>query len=238
MLLVMKFWDDGKQDSTRLRNVNYTWLRLKELTEYLKGNGITCESKLYDFSPKKIIDDSIHIPYTLGEYKKSEKTNKIIKENTEFNYIFMFDCDAFFEKTDYDKVLKILKVLEPNSIVTFDLAKLDNTSSINVINRNYVNIDDDEFSYAYSGDRDNGPLCCGHRGSLGGVYLCDISLIMENGGFNEDYIGWGGEDGDMMGRITNSGKEYNQIPIREFAPFHLSHFSDWGNEKYSKRFIN
>jgi hypothetical protein len=40
----------------------------------------------------------------------------------------------------------------------------------------------------------------------------------------------------MMGRIMYSNKEYKLIPIREFSPFHLSHFTDWGNEKYYKRF--
>jgi predicted glycosyltransferase involved in capsule biosynthesis len=59
---------------------------------------------------------------------------------------------------------------------------------------------------------------------------------MDNGGFDESYVGWGGEDGDMMGRIMYSNKEYKLIPTREFAPFHLSHFTDWGNEKYYKRF--
>jgi hypothetical protein len=128
--------------------------------------------------------------------------------------------------------------LESNHIVTFDLAKLDEISSVNIINRDCVDTSVDNFSYAYSGDKEKGPLCCGHGGGLGGVYLCDISLIMDNGGFDESYVGWGGEDGDMMGRIMYSNKEYKQMPIRDFAPFHLSHFADWGNKKYGKRFID
>jgi len=238
ILLVMKFWDDGQPNSTRIRNIKYTWIKLKELSEYLKESGITCESKLYDFSPEKIVEDSEHIPYELGEYKKAEKTNLVLKKNSEFNYVFMFDCDTFFLKTDYPKVLDILKNLESNHIVTFDLAKLDEISSVNIINRDCVDTSVDNFSYAYSGDKEKGPLCCGHGGGLGGVYLCDISLIMDNGGFDESYVGWGGEDGDMMGRIMYSNKEYKQIPIRDFAPFHLSHFADWGNKKYGKRFID
>jgi hypothetical protein len=238
ILLVMKFWDDGQPNSTRIRNVDYTWIKLKQLSKYLNENGIMCESKLYDFSPEKIIEDSIHIPYGLGEYKKSEKTNVILKENNEFNYVFMFDCDAFFLKSDNNKIFNILNNLESNRIVTFDLAKLDDVSSINVINRDEVDLNSDDFSYAYSGNKENGPLCCGHGGGLGGVYLCDISLIMDNGGFDESYVGWGGEDGDMMGRIMYSNKPYKQISTRDFAPFHLSHFTDWGSEKYNKRFIN
>ena len=59
ILLVMKFWDDGQPDSTRIRNVNYTWVKLKELSKFLKENGILCEPKLYDFSPEKIIEESM-----------------------------------------------------------------------------------------------------------------------------------------------------------------------------------
>ena len=230
----MKFWDDGQPKSTRIRNVEYTWVKLKELSKYLNENGVMCESKLYDFSPDKIMEESIHVSYILGEYKKSEKTNLILKQNSDFNYVFMFDCDAFFLKNDYDKLLNILKTLETKCIITFDLAKLDENASINVINRDDIDMANDEFSYAYSGDKKNGPLGLGHMGGLGGVYLCDISLIVESGGFDESYMCWGGEDGDMMSRIMYSNKPHKRIPISNFAPFHLSHFMDWGNTKYYK----
>ena len=36
--------------------------------------------------------------------------------------------------------------------------------------------------------------------------------------------------------LTEAKEEYKLTPIREFSPFHLSHFTDWGNEKYYKRF--
>jgi hypothetical protein len=37
--LNMKFWDDGQPDSTRIRNVNYSWNELKKFTQFLKNNG-------------------------------------------------------------------------------------------------------------------------------------------------------------------------------------------------------
>lgn len=48
----------------------------------------------------------------------------------------------------------------------------------------------------------------------------------------------GGEDGDMMGRIWKNGFSNKIKPIRNFAPFHLPHYSDWGNINYNKRFLD
>lgn len=232
----MKFWDDGCENSTRLRNVSFTWKQLKNLSVFLNQTGLDCTSKLYDFSPNKIIEDSNHIPYELGEYKKSEKTNRILNENDEFDFVFMFDCDAFFSIDDYEKVSNVLKDLKFGDMITFDLAKLEDRDVDFIIKNGYVDKENTDWSYAYSGEKKYGPLAHGHRGSLGGVYLCDIKLIMSNGGFDESYVGWGGEDGKMVDKICSSGMLYSHISIKDFSPFHLPHFYDWGNEKYSKRF--
>jgi hypothetical protein len=233
----MKFWDDGKENSTRIKNVNYCWPELKFLTSYLRNNSIDCDCKLYDFSPEQILEESIHISYPAGEYKKAEKTNLILKNNPGYDYIFMFDIDTFFIKEDYEKLLNILKNVDDNEIYTFDLAKLDDDNLDLLYNNGVFDLESVHWNYAYSGDKKNGPLGGGHMGGLGGVYMCDVNLILYNGGFNEKYVGWGGEDGDMLDRIMTSGKPYKIKPTSTFAPFHLPHFSDWGNEKYSKRFL-
>ncbi len=36
--LNMKFWDDGQPDSTRIRNVKFSWDELKKFTTYLNNN--------------------------------------------------------------------------------------------------------------------------------------------------------------------------------------------------------
>ena len=109
--LNMKFWDDGQPDSTRIRNVNYSWDQLKKLTKFLKDNGLIADCFLYDFSPSKIIDESIHIPYSLGEYKKAEKTNIILKERTNYDFFMMVDCDAFFNEDDYSNFLTLFVLI-------------------------------------------------------------------------------------------------------------------------------
>lgn len=231
----MKFWTDGQENSTRVRNVSYTWEKLKILKNFLLEKNIDCVAHLYDFSPEKILEESIHIPFELGSYMKSSKTNKIIESNLDCDFMFMFDCDAFFLEDDFNYLCELIKNLESGDFVTFDLAKLEEDDTVSVIKNDFVD-KNFNWSYAYSGNKNNGPLCCGHRGGLGGVYICDLNLLRDLGGFNEKYVGWGGEDGDMIDRITSSNKKYRQIPINKIVPFHLSHFYDWSSEKYSKRF--
>ena len=230
----MKFWDDGHPDSTRIRNVQFTYKKLKKLSTFLSESGIVVNTTLYDFSPEQIISESNHISYPLGVYKKAEKTNLILKEQSNYDFFMMIDCDAFFDDKDFQKLFNIIDNLEKGDVITFDLAKLDNNVNDYIINEDFL-ISNANWSYAYSGNRENGPLN-GYSGGLGGVYICDLELLKSLGGFNENYIGWGGEDGDMLDRIYTSGIPFKMKPTKDFAPFHLPHFSDWGNKDYSKRF--
>jgi hypothetical protein len=127
--LNMKFWDDGQNNSTRIRNVNFCWGELKILANYLYSNGVDCSVELFDFSPNKIIEDATHIPYPLGEYKKGEKTNIILKKKSQHDFFMMIDCDAFFDRDDYPFLLDLIRNLSIGDVLTFDLAKLrDNVS--------------------------------------------------------------------------------------------------------------
>ena len=230
--LIMKFWHDGQENSSRVINVNYTWEKLKQLTSYLKENGVDCDCELFDFSPDKIIQESTHIPFGLGEYRLAEKQNIILKRKQESDYFFAFDCDAFFHENDYTLILNIIRELQPNWAYSFDMAKLDGVSTEKVLSENY-NREELEFSYAFTGDKVHGPFGVGHRGGLGGVYLVDTKMLTQNGGFDENYIGWGGEDNDALGKITQTGFVN---PIKSFAPYHLQHFTDWGSKAYTVRF--
>lgn len=226
----MKFWDDGQPNSTRIRNVRFSWDKLKALSDYLRFKEINTNCFLYDFSPRQIIKDSIHIPYPIGVYKKSEKTNIILNKSLNYDFFMMIDCDAFFDESDYDKLVDLIKKLNLGDIVTFDLAKLNNAVDDYLIDGTFQK-DRADWSFAYSGDKSLGPLHH-HTGGLGGVYIVDTKLLFECGGFNEKYETWGGEDGDMIGKIMYSQKKHRILPNREFFPFHLPHFSDWGNQNY------
>jgi predicted glycosyltransferase involved in capsule biosynthesis len=229
-LFSMIFWHDGRDNSTRLSNVNYCWPQMKKLISFLNENQINCDAKLYDFSEEKVIEDSISVPYPLSVYKRAEKMNLVIKDNLNYDFIVMFDCDMFFSSQDYDKVLDVFKSVEYRTLTTFDAAKLHTVD--------YDSLDDNfdpyklDWSYAYSGSKDLGPLAHGMIGGLGGIYICDINLIKESGFFNEKFVTWGGEDGDMLDKIYYLSAEKKINPTRHFSPFHLPHFSDWSNPNY------
>lgn len=230
----MKFWHDGLDNSTRLRNVIFCWEKLKDLNQYLLNNNIPNAINLYDFSEQKIVSDAIHIPYPVGTYKKAEKTNIILKQQAGCDFFMMLDSDAFFDYEDYTNLYEIIRLLSEGDVITFDLAKLNENTSDYIIN-NRFDKNKADWSYAYSGDKKNGPLN-GYIGGLGGVYICDTNLLLSLNGFNEKYTGWGGEDGDMLSRIMYSSIPHSIKPVRHFAPYHLPHFSDWGNSLYSQRF--
>lgn len=230
--LNMKFWDDGKDDSTRIRNVKFSWDELKKLSLFLSSKGVLSKPTLYDFSEKRIIDDSTHIPYPLGIYKKAEKTNTILNQRLGYDFFMMIDCDAFFHEEDYEKLLEVILNLNKGDVITFDLGKLHNNVSDYLVGNKFIK-ENSNWDFAYSGDKSNGPLN-GRIGGLGGVYICDTDLLNNLGGFDTKFETWGGEDGDMMDRIMSSNIKHNIIPIRNFFPFHLPHFIDWGNKNYNK----
>lgn len=230
----MKFWHDGQNDSTRLRNVKFCWPRLKELAQLVRTRtSIQVQESLFDFSVEKQIEDSIHIPYPLGAYKVSEKTNLMLNRQKQYSMFMMIDADAFFDTTDYDKFLTLIVKLNTTDIITFDLAKLESTE--HCIKDNVFNRDLADWTYAYAGNKDAGPLN-GRLGGLGGVYILNPTDAISIGGFDEQYIGWGGEDGEMLDRLMKNRDFSDLKPQRHFAPFHLPHLSDFENPLYANRF--
>lgn len=231
LCIVMRFWDDCYPNSTRIRNVKFCWEQAKKVKNFLRENGVDVNATLYDFSETKVIDDAEHIPYPPQVYKLAEKTNIIINKNKDCSFLLFMDSDAFFDETDYNELLNEVKDLKAGDILTFDLAHLSSNIDEYIIDGKFYK-DKSDYSYAYSGDKKFGPLAHGHRGSLGGVFLCDTNLLRSLNGFNEKYIGWGGEDGEMMSRINTSGIPHCVKSMKKFAPFHLPHFVDRSNPKY------
>lgn len=226
----MPFWDDGKT-LDRQRNVSFCWEETKKLNRFLNKNDLKSDCRLYDFSQEKYHSEAVHIPFESYVFEKSKKINIILDDNSDCEYVFFIDCDVFFHDIDFEKILMIFKNISNNVIHTFDLAKLNEDDSNSFINNPQINIFDFRWNFAYSGDKTKGPLY--HSvGGLGGTFIVQRNLLTTYGRFNEEIKTWGGEDGDSLSRIINSLKDIDLTPVRDFYPFHLFHFTDWGNKKY------
>ena len=236
----MKYWWDGKDNSTRLRNVNFCWAQLKILREFLHKNDVTVDCKMYDFSPTKNIKDAIHIPYPLGIYNRSEKINKILKllSTDKYEYIVLLDADLFLDPHDYMTFKSVLTSINKESVAVFDLAKLNDIDTVNIVNGTITDFKSLDFSYAWSGSKAKGPLH-NRLSGFGGMYIAPIDLLLQAGGYDEKFTGWGGEDGELLDRLVHGPrpvlKRGNIHPVRNMAPYHLSHLRDYENKHYAKR---
>lgn len=235
----MPFWTDGTSSCTRTRNMKFLVPQMEKLCSFLQSNGIDCSSQVYDFSPTKIIENSIHIPYPPKVFEKSKKNNKIIKDldKENFDFIIFIDSDLFIDSQDYDSFLEVIKNLKTNELALFDAAKLSESDTKKIIENSITDFKSLKYNYAYSGSKNKGPLK-GSTGGLGGLYVTSVKLLLSVGGYDEKFKGWGGEDNDLLNRLLNQKTlSFKQLkPIRSFAPYHLSHFIDRNSNLYSTRF--
>lgn len=228
----MPFWTDGRDDSTREKNVFFTWNKLKNLSKFLNDNGVENNVVLYDYSPNKIHEEAIHIPYELNQFQKSKKINQIIKDN-DSHYIFFFDCDVFFDEQDYQGVLQLIKNANENQIYTFDLAKLEKEDSEYVRNGGKIEKDNIDWRFAFSGPKERGPLYQ-LSGGLGGSFFITRNLLLQVNGFDEEFKTWGGEDGEALNKIFVNKLQFEFKAVREVFPFHLYHETLWHDSNYYK----
>lgn len=227
----MLFWTDGLINSDRDQNVHFTWDKLKKLSNFFTENNIPNDVILYDYSPNRIHQEAIHIPYELNEFKKSKKINQIIKDNSSCDYFFFFDCDVFFDESDHGELLKLIKSSNENQIYTFDLAKLDKSNSKLVLNGANIDKKNMDWNFAYSGKKEKGPLYQ-LNGGLGGSFFITRKLLIDGGGFDESIDTWGGEDGHALNSIFVKKLIFNFMAVRHIYPFHLYHETLWSNPKY------
>jgi len=231
VLLFQAFWTDGTVPCTRTRNLLYSSGKIISLVEYLKKNDIDAHFKIYDFSPLRVINEAIHIPYPKGVYKRSQKLNHIINENKHYDFLFSFDSDAFFDPRDFSKIRDKINNLKDNSISLFEMASLDDQTTQRIIAGEDVDpFDDYRFSTFTLQGKDGVPLQ-GAFGGLGGVFICSTKLLVEQGGFNENFIQWGDEDVEVLYRIRDN-TDADIVRNHDMFPFHLFHFRDMYNEDY------
>lgn len=220
----MTFWTDGKENSTRVRNVKLTWTYLKDMVNYLQEKNIPCSANMFDYSPEKIIKDAIHIPYPLGVYKRAEKLNNIIDQYADDEYISLIDCDVFIHKTQWNNLLELISNIQPNTAYFFNWAKISHTI-------NFSSLDDISFDNEY-----NLAFIRGCVGGFGAFSITPVGPIKEVGKYDTKFTTWGGEDGNLMDRYTRCNKYlYKSIAEDFILPIHLPHEEDIGNILYFNR---
>lgn len=221
--LNMVFWTDGKENSTRERNIKYSIKELDNLCNFL-SNYFNTNYRIWDYSPTQIVKDSIHIPYPLSAFRKSEKINNILANTTETLFSIM-DSDCFLYRNDYEKLAELILSNGVKSCYTFDVDDIDDKDSIQVIE----NIKQPEQCITTN-------RFPGRAGGLGAFFICNTQVIKDLGGYDEKFTTWGGEDGEVYNRIYYHN-DIKKVPSRtdQIRLYHLSHLSDRENINYFNR---
>lgn len=218
---------------TRRQNSILSWKELKKMTKYLRDKGLKLNAYMFEFGNNFIFDDSIKITCPLEFYEKSKKINLAIfhQVNDSCDFISIMDSDLFFSEDQYNMIYDHIKELEntQNKIFfTYNLMDIHETERKEVIDlKNFeLNIHKlEELKPKYSWRHSWG------TGVLGGIFIVPRKEIREIGGFNENFLTWGGEDDEAYTRL----KVYVKwIPKINQGPYHLWHPK---NEKDKKYFI-
>lgn len=215
--IVTLFWDDGSGKPDRLRNAKFSINNNSKLVEFLNKNGCDVTYKIYDFSPEKLIVNSTHIPFKLGEYKRSEKIN-IVLNTINSDFFSVIDSDCFFYSSNYYDILTLYNTLDIDNVYNFDWRKLNDIESLDFLNNTYTPTSN--WNYAMGNDQ---------VGGLGAFFIVPTNKLKQIGGFNEQIITWGGEDGEVLDRLLKITK---RICIYDISPIHIPHYTDWGNKLY------
>lgn len=202
------FWTFHDVDN-RIRNTNFSWKCLKRFIDYAKNiPDLEIKCFLYDLSPKKRIEEAIHIPVEKVCYERSKKINLCIEHNYLYSkpdLICFLDSDVFFEENQYDKFINILRNFDKKTFYTSRVLDIQNNLEVD-----FENLKIDE----------NVNFQIREIPGLGAFFLVDFESIFNIGGFDERFLVWGGEDDDLRVRLLNSGLNRKNIPI---ALFHLNH---------------
>ena len=204
------YWH-GFDSENRIKNIKFCWNKINKFVEYANLKGIEIKAFLFDFSEDKILEDSIHIPYKNGEYKRSEKMNKVIEYNYD-NYspeIFCcLDSDIFFIESEYDKLI--------NELNNFDNNSMEICSVLDIQIKDQIDYEHNTFRVNQIAVKPR--LMAG----LGAFFIIGFNNIFNIGGFDERFICWGGEDDDIGERLNKNGikKLYTSVQL-----FHLPHES-------------
>jgi len=218
--LNMLYWDNG--DPIRAENTDFCWQKCKELTLWLTENNIPTKSFLFDFSESTRYSDSVHVPFNSKYYERSKKINYALNYscNNDIDVFSIIDSDCYFDVSYYEGLKNdIISSFNNNEVLTYQLIDIPLEKRYQFIDfkertTKYVNINDEinknNFIYRHSAG----------FGTMGGFFICNTSKLREVGGFNENFLTWGGEDDEVLQRLK--GKQ-SWRPRHNQGPVHLCH---------------
>ena len=224
----MIYWDTGCP--IRKQNTEISWKELKKLTSHLQNKGIKTNCYLFEFGNKFHFDDSIKIDESSLYYEKSKKSNVAIfhELNDDCEFFSLMDSDLFFSEEQYDILeshINQLRLLTQKKYFTYNLNDIHENERKIIIDdeTNDINFDrlkqmKESFSWRHSWG----------SGVLGGFFITPLKELRKIGGFNENFLTWGGEDDDAHVRIQSL---CSWEPKMNFGPYHLWHPKNT-NDKY------
>jgi hypothetical protein len=232
--IVIPYWCDklDPKESTRYENIIFVEHHLKKLCSYMQQKGLDVTYQIYDFSVNRVIENSIHIPFPLNHFKKSQKWNITIF-NTNTDFFIGMDADMIIHEKDYEELYNLLLSVTLEKFYNFNCKALQ-IDDRNKIDYNGFTTDNfDEIGFHYY-------VTEGYVLSMGGFFICPTRLLKDCGGYNENLTHRGGEDGEILDRINTMIQErkilYNVERVRVFniIPYHLPHEILWENRDYQK----
>lgn len=208
IIINILYWDAGEK--ARLDNTNLSWYYLNRMVAEAAKDDLIIEPFLFDFSEEKVLEDAIHIPYPKGEYKRSEKINKVIRHHGGYDgYFAIMDSDLIIKESDYEKFFYFIKTLKPKRFYTFGLDDVNSYNGIDFENKKI------EFEKVTFEPRILEP-------DLGALFLIHIDALCRVGGFDESFTVYGGEDNKISYALQDLGYIKNILPMN---PLHLPHES-------------
>jgi hypothetical protein len=213
------YWHTSEDRLTALR---FVLGKLSNFFFELKKENIDFSFTIFDFSETPKIEGGIHIPYPVSEYRRAEKLNHVIKYNCDNlcpDIFCLFDSDIFFDSESYQVIIELIKNFDKKFFYVgyiFDL-----------IFKGQVQLDLKNIQLVgnfYPKKRD--------VFGLGGAFMIDFNELFDIGGYDENFITWGGEDDDLGNRLSRKGIKRKNLNARFY---HLPHTHiqkiDWNQYK-------
>lgn len=197
---------------TRLENLQVV---IEELLKKFKTNIMILEASKHNFRLlEKVLPHSTEILFVQDYdpiFHRTHYINQLVKQSRT-QLVAVWDCDVLVQPTQIVESVKLLREAKADFVLPYKDHFLDTSAPIREL-------------YIYSRDLD---LLVNNKGKMenlyedpvGGGFLANRTQYMASGLENENFYGWGREDGERVNRWKILGYQLVQI---EGVMYHLTH---------------